>query len=149
YDVIRRRRNRGGTLPPMKKVTEASDVLAAFDMDGTLLSSNVIETYLWMRLPELANADRLRELGAMLRRLPSFIRAERRDRGAFLRAVYRRYAGADLAELEQFVDEVLSQHVLERVSGAALRRVREHKAAGHRTILITGAIRPLTRPLRP
>jgi len=27
-----------------------------------------------------------------------------------------------------------------------LRRVREHRAAGHRTILVTGSIRPLTRP---
>ena len=116
-------------------------------MDGTLLSSNVIETYLWLRLPELNRDGKVREVATMLRKLPGFIAAERRDRGGFLRAVYRRYRGADLAELEQIVDEILAQHVLERVSAAALRRVRAHRAAGHRTILITGAIRPLTRPL--
>jgi len=39
--------------------------------------------------------------------------------------------------------------VLSRLSPAAVRRVREHRAAGQRTVLITGAIRPLTRPLLP
>jgi phosphoserine phosphatase len=118
-------------------------------MDGTLLSSNVIETYLWLRMPELDGAGRAREVGRLLRSLPSYIGAERRDRGGFLRAVYRRYAGADLHELDALVDEVVMPHVLERVSGAALRRVREHRAAGHHTVLLTGAVRPLTRPLEP
>jgi len=146
YDVIRRRR---GRRPPTvaKELPHGTDILAAFDMDGTLLSSNVIETYLWLRLPELDRPGRLREVASMLRRLPSLVSQERRDRGSFLRAVYRRYEGADLRELEQLVDEILAQHVLERVSAAAIRRIRAHRAAGHRTILITGAIRPLTRPL--
>ena len=32
---------------------------------------------------------------------------------------------------------------------AAVRRIRDHRAAGHRTVLLTGAIRPLTRPFAP
>ena len=52
----------------------------------------------------------LAELGQVLQKLPSYLRAERRDRGTFLRAVYRRYAGADLAALEQFVDTELAPH---------------------------------------
>jgi HAD superfamily hydrolase (TIGR01490 family) len=122
-------------------------ILAAFDMDGTLLASNVIETYLWMRFADLDAYERLSEAGDVLVRLPGYVRAERRDRGSFLRAVYRRYAGADLDALEQLVDDVLAEHVLARVSPSAIRRVRAHRAAGHRTVLITGAIRPLTRPL--
>ena len=39
--------------------------------------------------------------------------------------------------------------MLARLAPAAVRRVREHRAAGHTTVLITGAIRPLTRPLAP
>jgi len=127
----------------------ATDVVAAFDMDGTLLSSNVVETYLWVRLRELDGPGRARELGRVATKLPGWLAMERRDRGAFLRAVYRRYAGADPDELAALVDEAVTPHVLERVSAAALRRVREHRAAGHRTVLITGAVEPLTRPLAP
>ncbi|MFC6156716.1 HAD-IB family hydrolase [Kribbella jiaozuonensis] len=152
-DVVRKKRNKAlaESAGVLKKVEPSSEskVIAAFDMDGTLLSSNVIETYLWMRLPELDGPQRVGEIGAMLRKLPKLIAAERKDRGTFLRTIYRRYAGADLEELNQIVDEILAEHVLERLSGAAVRRIREHRAAGHKTILITGAVRPLTRPLEP
>ena len=85
----------------------------------------------------------------MIRRLPAYLRAEQRDRGTFLRAVYRRYRGADLAALEEFVDTTIAPHILNRLSPDAVRRIREHRAAGHTTILITGVVRPLTRPLQP
>ena len=154
YDVIRKRRN-ASAGPTRRRIegspgsAESEGVLAVFDLDGTLMSSNIVETYLWMRLPELGSAERAREIAKLLRRMPSYIQAERRDRGGLLRAVYRRYAGAEVEELNRLADEVLTPHVLERVSAAALRRVREHREAGHRTLLLTGAIRPITRPLAP
>ena len=148
-DDVRRRRSASRHAAGPRPLEPAPGVLAAFDMDGTLLSSNVIETYLWTRFADLPAHERAVEAASVLRRLPGYVRAERRDRGSFLRAVYRRYAGADLAALEQLVDEDLSDHVLARVSAQAVRRVREHRAAGHRTVLITGAVRPLTRPLAP
>jgi HAD superfamily hydrolase (TIGR01490 family) len=127
----------------------ASGVGAFFDMDGTLLSSNVIETYLWLRLREQSGSERFAELGRMAARLPALVRAERRERSAFLRSVYREYAGARLADLDAVADEYLTDHVLARLSPDAVRRIREHRAAGHTTVLITGAVRPLTRPLEP
>ncbi len=150
-EAIRRKRQSVGSVESNHRDLAPSSerILAVFDLDGTLLSSNVVEAYLWLRLPELDRAGRLRELGSLLRRLPTYLGAERRDRGGFLRAVYRRYAGADLAELNTLVDQVIAPHLLERVSGAALRRVRAHQAAGHHTVLLTGAVRPLTRPLAP
>lgn len=124
-------------------------VAAFFDMDGTLLSSNVIETYLWVRLRELDGAQRLAELGRIATKVPGLVQAERRERSAFLRTVYREYEGARRETLDAIADEHLTDHVLSRLSAAGVRRIREHRAAGHRTVLITGAVRPLTRPLRP
>ena len=89
---------------------------------------------------------------------------DRPDRGPAAGAGARRAAGAqrvpalDLprvrrraaqSDLDEVVDAFLTDHVLARLAPAAVRRVREHRAAGHPTILITGAIRPLTRPLAP
>ena len=146
YDEVRRQRRatRSGT-PGI--VAGGDGVAAVFDMDGTLLSSNVIETYLWLRLHELDTAGRVGEVARMAGRLPSLVRAERHERSGFLRTVYREYAGADLDALNTMADEVLSSHVLGRLSPDAVRRVRQHRAAGHRTVLVTGAVRPLTRPL--
>ena len=134
----------------LRQVGSGSDGVAAFfDMDGTLLSSNVIETYLWVRLRELDGGGRLAELGRIAAKVPSLVQAERRSRSDFLRGVYREYAGARLADLEEVADQALNDHILSRLSPDAVRRIREHRAAGHRTVLITGAIRPLTRALRP
>ncbi len=148
-----RRKRKGSTTPTPKKITPAADaepaVAAVFDMDGTLLSSNVVETYLWMRLQNLSATERLSEVGRVVARLPGLVRAERHERSAFLRSVYREYEGAALDDLNLLADEVLTSHVLSRLSSEAVRRVREHRAAGHRTVLLTGAIRPLTRPLQP
>ncbi len=145
-ELRRRRRGRSGAR---RELSAATDVLAVFDLDGTLMSSNVLEGYLWARLPELSATGRVREIAQVLGRLPSMLAAERRDRGDFLRQVYRRYEGADPGELDALVDEVITPHVLARMSAPALRRVRAHRAAGHRTVLLTGAIRPLTRPFAP
>ncbi len=152
-DEVRAARKREGPgvsrLAPLAPQPPGAGVAAFFDMDGTLLSSNVIETYLWMRLRELSDVERFAELGRIAARVPSLVRAERLERSAFLRSVYREYAGARLADLDALTDAELSDHVLARLAPAAVRRIREHRAAGHTTVLITGAIRPLTRPLRP
>jgi len=128
---------------------DGRQLCAVFDMDGTLLPSNVVESFLRLRLAGLAGAHRARELGTAAALLPGWVLAERRDRGAFVRDVYRQYRGASLADLDELVDDEIASDLLARVSGAALRRVREHRAAGHRTVLVTGAITALTRPLRP
>lgn len=147
-DALRKKRAaRASTFKDLKPASQP--VLAAFDLDGTVMATNVVETYLWARLPELGTLGKLREIAGVAAHLPAYLGAERRDRGSFLRSMYRRYKGADLAELERFVDSAMAPHVLERMSPEAVRRVREHRAAGHTTILITGVIRPLTRPLEP
>lgn len=137
------------TVLPEGAGAHARRIVAVFDMDGTLLPSNVVESYLRLRLAGLGRSDRAREIGAAARQFPGWMLTERRDRGAFLREVYREYAGASLAELDALVDEVVGQDMLARVSAAALRQVRRHRAAGHRTVLVTGAIVALTRPLAP
>ena len=149
-DALRRKRgNRPSTMKDLSRDTAGAKALAIFDLDGTIMSTNVIEQYLWARLPELSRARQVAEIGRVLRKLPAYLRAERRDRGTFLRAVYRRYAGADLAALEEFVDTTLASQILGRMSPEAVRRIREHREAGHTTVLITGVVRPLTRPLAP
>ena len=149
-DALRKKRGtRPTTMKDLSKDTAGSAAVAIFDLDGTTMSTNVVEQYLWSRLPELSTAGQVAEVGQVARRLPGYLLAEQRDRGDFLRAVYRRYRGLDLAELEHRVDTTMAPAILSRVSPEALERIQQHRAAGHTTILITGAVETLTRPLRP
>ncbi len=141
----------GGRRPPRLR-TELSggpEVLAVFDLDGTLVSSTVVESYLWLRLSSAPRARVPRELASLARHAPGWLRAERSDRGRLIREVYTRYAGADPEQLARLVDDEVGDQLLSRVSSAGLRRLRAHRAAGHRTVLLTGAVDLLVRPLLP
>lgn len=140
----------GRRVPRLRAdLTGGREVLAVFDLDGTLVSSTVVESYLWLRLAGAPRSRVPRELASLARRAPGWMRAERSDRGRLIREVYTRYAGADPEELARLVDTEVGDQLLTRVSSAGLRRLRAHRAAGHRTVLLTGAVDLLVRPLLP
>lgn len=118
-----------------------------FDLEGTLVASNVVESYLWARLTTLPRSGWLGELADLARCAPRYLYAERRDRGELLRAFLRRYAGVRADELRALVTDVLGDALLHRVMPEATRQIRRHRAAGHRTVLITGAVDLHVEPL--
>ncbi len=146
----------GAALPPRPRPARAAAtadgsgrVVAAFDMDGTLLPSTVVEALAWVRLADAPPGRWPRELSRLAAELPRLLAAERRSRASVVRTVTEQYAGADVEALAALVDERVGSEVLARLSPAAVRVVREHRAAGHRTVLVTGALDVFTRPLHP
>ncbi len=123
--------------------------LAAFDLENTLIASNVVASYSWLATRRLPDEDRLRFVVKTLAEAPSLLALDRRDRSDFLRSFYRRYEGAPVAQLEADAAEMFSHLILAKSFPAAIRRVREHRRLGHRTLLITGALDVAIAPLRP
>jgi fatty acyl-CoA reductase len=130
----------GAAPPPVPRADGAVDGerVAIFDLEGTLVASNLIETYLMARLADAPRADWPAELADLLRGLPRYLAAERRDRGEFLRTF-----------LHRLVTDRLGGALLRRAYPQAIRQVRRHRAAGHRTVLITGTVDVLVQPLAP
>ena len=124
-------------------------VLALFDMEGTIITSNVVESYVWARMADLTPEEWPRELASVFGRIPGYLQVDRRDRGDFLRTFFRRYEGASVEGIDRLVASHVAEFMLQKASAAAIRRIREHRAAGHRTILITAAAEPFVRPLSP
>jgi HAD superfamily hydrolase (TIGR01490 family) len=114
--------------------------LAAFDLENTLIASNVVESFSWLATRRLGRDDRMRFVVKTLAEAPGLLALDRKDRGDFLRAFYRRYEGAPIAQLEEDAGELLAELILTKGFPAGFRRVREHRALGHRTVLITGAL---------
>jgi fatty acyl-CoA reductase len=123
--------------------------LAAFDLENTLIASNVVESYSWLATSGLDDADRLRFTLRTLREAPGLLALDRRDRGDFLRHFYRRYEGADAEQLRTRAIELFHRLLVAKSFPAGIRRVREHRSLGHRTLLITGALDFLVEPFRP
>ena len=124
-----------------------ADVLAVFDVDGTLVETNVVEYFLWMRL----RAQPLEEwpgfMAQMLREAPRWLYLERRSRAEFQRSFYREYDGLDYEVMKKLGREALDAVTLRRIYPEGMRRIREHKRAGHRVLLLTGALDVVVEPL--
>ena len=139
--------DRAGRL--RKQVLDPGRQLAAFDLENTLIASNVVESYSWLATRRLDRSERLRYALRTLAEAPGLLKLDRVDRGDFLRHFYRRYEDAPTAQIETDAAELLTNLILTKGFPAGWRRVREHRALGHRTILITGALDFAVEGLRP
>src|SRR5439155_26044512 len=82
---------------PGKAAVEARDVrlrkqvlaperhLAAFDLENTLIASNVVASYAWLATRRLPRDERLQFVIRTLAEAPRLLALDRRDRGDFLR----------------------------------------------------------------
>jgi len=123
--------------------------LAVFDLENTLVASNVVESYAWLATRHLEPLERARVVAELLAQAPKLLALDRRDRGDFLRSFYRRYDGAPVERLRRDGQEMWSDLLAMRAFPDALARVRRHRRLGHHTILITGALDFVVEPLRP
>jgi alcohol-forming fatty acyl-CoA reductase len=132
-----------------KQVLDPRRQVAAFDLENTLIASNVVESYSWLATRRLDTPERIRYALRTMAEAPGLLKLDRRDRTDFLRHFYRRYEHAPVAQIEEDARELLTNLVLTKGFPAGLRRVREHRALGHRTVLITGALSFNVAGLKP
>jgi len=135
-------RLRGQVLSPDRQ-------MAAFDLENTIVASNVVTSFAWLGTRNLSPRDRAIFAVRALSQGPGWLALDRKDRSDFLRSFYRNYRGAPTAQIERDAQELLSHYLLNKSFPDAIRRVREHRSLGHRTVLITGALDFVVKPLAP
>lgn len=138
----RSERGRSAVLAPERH-------LAAFDLENTLISSNVVDSYAWLATRHLPDLARAKLAARLMVEAPSLLALDRRDRGDFLRFFYRRYEGAPVSRLREDAWELFNTLLMTKAFPSGLARVREHRRLGHRTLLITGALDLVIEPIRP
>jgi HAD superfamily hydrolase (TIGR01490 family) len=132
-----------------KQVLDPKRQVVAFDLENTLISSNVVESYSWLATRRLDTPERLRYVLRTLVDGPGLLKLDRADRSDFLRHFYRRYEDAPVEQIEADAREMFGQIIMTKSFPEGMRRVRQHRALGHRTILITGALSFNVEGLRP
>jgi HAD superfamily hydrolase (TIGR01490 family) len=132
-----------------KQVLDPKRQVVAFDLENTLISSNVVESYSWLATRRLDTPERLRYVLRTLVEGPGLLKLDRADRSDFLRHFYRRYEDAPVEQIEADAREMFGQIIMTKSFPEGMRRVRQHRALGHRTILITGALSFNVEGLRP
>ena len=123
--------------------------MAAFDLENTLVASNVVASWGWLATKRMPAGERARLVARTLAEAPKLLDLDRHDRSDFLRYFYRRFAGAPVDQVADDSFEMFSDLLLRQSFPAAIRRVRHHRALGHRTVLITGALDFVIAPFAP
>ncbi|MGD0083570.1 MAG: HAD-IB family phosphatase [Acidimicrobiales bacterium] len=132
-----------------KAILSTEPRIAVFDLENTLIASNVVESYAWLATRHVDRAERARIVTGLLAEGPRLLALDRRDRSDFLRSFYRRYEGAPVDRLRLDGQELWSDLLALRSFPDGLARLREHRTLGHRTVLITGALDFVVEPLQP
>ncbi len=123
--------------------------MAVFDLENTIVASNVVTSFAWLATRNLNQRDRVVFAAKALSQGPGWLALDRKDRSDFLRSFYRNYRGAEIEQIEADAKEFMADYLLNKSFPAAIRRVRAHREMGHKTLLITGALDFVIEPLRP
>lgn len=141
----REHRSRAGSTSAATLPTR-SDVLAVFDLHGTVAAANLLENYVWVEMAQGPHKA-LGDVSGMVGRSLTYLQAEQRDRGDFIRSFVRRYAGTSDAAIRELVKTKVAPLLHSRLIGEAVDRIEAHRAAGHRLVLITGQIDVFVEPI--
>ncbi|HET6688579.1 MAG TPA: SDR family oxidoreductase, partial [Rubrobacter sp.] len=141
------------TRPSRKKrkktaAEKPGDVAAIFDVDGTIVGSNVVSYFAWLRMRELPVALRPLWLAGFLTKVPYYWGLDKLSRAHFNRVFYKNYAGWKPSRARHLGQESFAGFTLDRIFPDALQQLKDHKAAGHRVVLLSGALDFLLEPMK-
>jgi HAD superfamily hydrolase (TIGR01490 family) len=111
-----------------------------FDVDGTLVSTNLVHPTVFYMLNQATPLRTARRLGRALLRAPQMAMAEMLDRRLFNEMLFASYEGMTEDRLVLLADEVFEKVLRPSLYGSALDLVRKSREAGHEIVLLSGAL---------
>lgn len=120
---------------------------AFYDVDGTLIKTNVVHAYAYYALNTPRLSDKLTKTTSLLASLPLYWIADKFDRRVFNEQFYKNYAGFSEDRLIVLGDEVFEKVIKPNIFKNAAQFVQRSRDQGHDQIMITGALDVVTRPL--
>ncbi|MFW5968305.1 MAG: HAD family hydrolase [Persicimonas sp.] len=130
------------TAAPKERATAAF-----YDVDGTLIKTNVVHAYAYYALNSPYLLEKLTKTAGLLASLPLYWLADKFDRRTFNEAFYKNYAGYTEDRLVVLGEEVFEHVIRPNIFEGARSLIERSKDQGHRQILITGALDVITAPL--
>jgi HAD superfamily hydrolase (TIGR01490 family) len=111
-----------------------------FDVDGTLVSSNLMHTAVWYMANDINPLRSAKNLGKLLVRAPKLLWAEVRDRRTFNEMLFEAFRGTSEDRLHVLADEAYEWCMKEHVYAGARDIIERAKGLGHEVVLISGAL---------
>jgi HAD superfamily hydrolase (TIGR01490 family) len=120
---------------------------AYFDVDGTLVGTNLIHPTVVYLLNQATPAASFAKVGKALLNAPGLALAEMRDRRLFNEMLFYHYKGMSEDRILSVSRQAYDQVVVPRIFSGAKELVTKCKEAGQRVVLITGSLNYTIEPL--
>lgn len=120
---------------------------AFYDVDGTLISINIVHSFAFYAAREPSLLDAARKWGGTVASLPLFWAADKLSRKWFNELFYRLYEGMSLDRLETLAEELFEEVIQPKIYPRTIDLIEESRRAGCRQVLISGALDFTLRPL--
>ena len=120
---------------------------AYFDVDGTLVGTNLIHPTVMYFANQASVAQTASRIGRALLQAPAMAMAEKRDRRLFNEILFSHYKGMSEDRIAVLAEEVFTSVVKPRIFRGARDLIDKCHAAGQRVVLITGSLDWTVRPL--
>lgn len=120
---------------------------AFYDVDGTLISINIVHTFAFYAARQPSLLDAARTWSATAASLPVFWAADKVSRKWFNELFYRLYKGMSEDRLVTLAEELFEEVIRPKIYPRARALIEESRRAGCRQVLISGALDFTMRPL--
>lgn len=111
-----------------------------FDVDGTLVSSNLMHTAVWYMANDINPLRSAKHLSKLLLRAPKLLWAEVRDRRTFNELLFEAFRGTSEDRLHVLADDAYQWCMKEHIYQGARDIIARAKDLGHEVVLISGAL---------
>lgn len=119
-----------------------------FDVDGTLVRTNLVHPTLWYLLHQRTPYRSFRKVAKLALRAPQLALAELTDRRQFNELLFESFAGISADRLTILADDAFDSVIKPALFPAAKDLVARCKAEGHEVVLVSGALDFLMDRLR-
>ena len=120
---------------------------AFYDVDGTLISTNVLHAYAFYARNVPTFAGKVGRNAKLVASLPFYAVADKLGRKFFNDIFYANYRGISEDRLWVLGEELFDKVVRKRVFADMANLIRRSRAEGYQQVLITGAIEQMIKPL--
>ncbi len=120
---------------------------AFYDIDGTLIRTNVVHAFAFYALNAGSLTDTARRVIKTVAGIPLFWALDKYSRKAFNDVFYSLYAGLSEDRLVMLSEELFEKVLKPSIFPAALDLMAKSRAAGNKQVLVTGALDFTVRPL--
>lgn len=139
-----------GTLAPIVGDSKGSGErrgAAFYDVDGTLVRTNIVHTYGYFALNQPTLLGSLANAVRTVASIPLFAVLDQVSRRAFNDFFYRSYAGQSQDRLLTLAEELFEEILEPAIYPGAYDLIAESRRAGLRQVMVSGALDFTVRPL--